>query len=229
VTISIETRILLFHKAIEILECSRILETEPSITKWAWQSRTYVQWHAIAFLLAGLCCPHDREIASRAWRVIIGVFQEWGNDPYEQRSGQLWLPMRKLRDRVQMIWEDRFGTTVEDFLRNADATPGLTPEDLRIPFPSPGAPQKPLVPETTATYLTEAVPLPQDEIPFDSSTDNNMSSLSRDPKRRAFNFMPMLFNLVDSSMPEDLTNVDMESWNETEQYFNLELDRLGQI
>jgi hypothetical protein len=188
-----------------------------------------VQWHAIAFLLAGLCCPHDIEVASRAWRVIIGAFQEWGNDPYEQRSGLLWLPMRKLRDRVKMVWEERFGRTVEDFLGSTNNTTGLTPEDLTV-FPySAELSQAPLAPEAMM-YPAEAVPFPQDEIPFDNSINTNKFSMSKDPNARPrFNFMPMLFNLVDSSAPEDLTNIDMESWNETEQYFNLELDRLGQI
>ena len=169
------------------------------------------------------------EAASRAWRVIIGVFQEWGNDPYEQRSGQLWLPMRKLRDRVQIIWEQRFGRTVEDFLRSTGEIPGLKSEDLRASFQTPGASHTPSVPETTV-FSTEAVAFPPDEIPLDNTINNNVFSLSRDPKsRRGFDFMPMLFNLVDSSMSEDLSNVDMESWNEAEQYFNLELDMLGQI
>lgn len=215
-----------------MLECARTLETAPIITKWAWQSRTYVQWHAIAFLLAGLCCQQEINITSRAWRVIIGAFQEWGSDPYEQRTGLLWQPMRKLKQRVQGIWEGSYGRTVEDLLQTTDKITGnlLDPrQPTAFTNLAMNGTQVPSALNSEPMYLGDGNISTQQNATFRNSMVLNSNSAIDPQARQAFNFMPMLFNLVDSTVAEDLTNIDMESWEQTELYFNMELDRLGQI
>jgi hypothetical protein len=236
---------MLFEKAIESLECARTLETSPIILKWAWQSRTYVQWHAIAFILAGQCCPQVLSVSSRAWRAINGIFKDWGNDPNEQRSGQLWLPMRKLRDRVRTIWEEYNHMTVEQLLSStADASPNTgnsesppffyhgvstnnsssngetvpTPPDLSLPFE----------PEPDVLQLQEQ--LFAFDIPAESSRITHQGNAGA-TAYRGFSLMPQLFDMTDDSWEAtsgDLRNFDLEGWNQTEQYFNLELDSMGQ-
>jgi len=48
---------------------------------------------------------------------------------------------------------------------------------------------------------------------------------------RGFSLMPQLFDMTDDSWEAtsgELGNFDLEGWNQTEQYFNLELDSMGQ-
>ncbi|KAK2872039.1 hypothetical protein FQN49_002615, partial [Arthroderma sp. PD_2] len=56
-----ETHDRLMMTSVEILEFSRLLETNVNTTKWSWLFRTHMQWHAVAFLLSELCvrplCP----------------------------------------------------------------------------------------------------------------------------------------------------------------------------
>jgi hypothetical protein len=236
---------MLFEKAIESLECARILETSPIILKWAWQSRTYVQWHAIAFILAGQCCPQVLSVAARAWRAINGIFKDWGNDPNEQRSGQLWLPMRKLRDRVRTVWEEFNHMTVDELLSStADASPN-TSNSESPPFiyrgvctnssslngeTLPTPPDLPYEPEPDILQLQEQlfafdIPAETARIPHSGSAGATAYPY------RGFSLMPQLFDMTDDSWeatPDDLRNFDLEGWNQTEQYFNLELDRMGQ-
>ena len=70
--------------------------------KWGWLFRTYVQWHAIAFLLSELCVRTKGEAVERAWRALEATAGRWWfplNDTSPYRKGQqgcLWKPLRKL-------------------------------------------------------------------------------------------------------------------------------------
>ncbi|CAE7030569.1 hypothetical protein PTNB73_05436 [Pyrenophora teres f. teres] len=55
ITLPQETKDKLFITSLENVEYSLLLETEARTMKWGWLFRTYVQWHAIAFLLSELC------------------------------------------------------------------------------------------------------------------------------------------------------------------------------
>lgn len=71
--------------------------------KWGWLFRTYVQWHAVAFLLSELCVRTKGEAVERAWRALEATAGRWWfplNDTTPHRSsrgqGCLWNPLRKL-------------------------------------------------------------------------------------------------------------------------------------
>lgn len=91
-----ETRDRLFHTSIEVIEFSRLLETEKTTLKWGWLFRTYVQWHALAFVLSQLCVRTTGTDVDRAWVVIDAVFDEWGGILSGNQRGMLWKPLRKL-------------------------------------------------------------------------------------------------------------------------------------
>ena len=97
-----ETKDKLFITSLENVEYSILLETEARTMKWGWLFRTYVQWHAIAFLLSELCIRTKGEAVERAWRAIEATAGRWWfplNDTSPYRKGQqgfLWKPLRKL-------------------------------------------------------------------------------------------------------------------------------------
>jgi hypothetical protein len=92
----------LFVTSLENIEYSILIETEARTMKWGWLFRTYVQWHAIAFLLSELCTRTKGEAVERAWRALEATAGRWwfplhDTSPYSKgRQGFLWLPLRKL-------------------------------------------------------------------------------------------------------------------------------------
>ncbi|KAH9860864.1 hypothetical protein IAQ61_010598 [Plenodomus lingam] len=92
----------LFITSLENIEYSILLETETRTMKWGWLFRTYVQWHAIAFLLSELCVRTKGEAVDRAWRALEATAGRWWfplNESSTHRKGQqgyLWNPLRKL-------------------------------------------------------------------------------------------------------------------------------------
>lgn len=91
-----ETKDRLFRTSLEVIEFSRLLETEKTTLKWGWLFRTYVQWHAIAFVISQLCIRTIGPEVDKAWMVIEGVFDDWGGTVTSNQRGMLWKPLRKL-------------------------------------------------------------------------------------------------------------------------------------
>jgi hypothetical protein len=106
-----ETKDKLFITSLENIEYSILLETEARTMKWGWLFRTYVQWHAIAFLLSELCVRTKGEAVDRAWRALEATAGRWWN-PLQSTSiyskgqaGCLWKPLRKLMAKARAARE----------------------------------------------------------------------------------------------------------------------------
>ena len=102
-----ETKDKLFLTSLENIEYSILLETEARTMKWSWLFRSYVQWHAIAFLLSELCVRTKGEAVDRAWRALEESAGRWwfplgDASPYRKgKAGCLWKPLRKLLAKAQ--------------------------------------------------------------------------------------------------------------------------------
>ncbi|KAL5117156.1 hypothetical protein ACEQ8H_004981 [Pleosporales sp. CAS-2024a] len=102
-TLPQETKDKLFITSLENIEYSILLETEARTMKWGWLFRTYVQWHAVAFLLSELCVRTKGEAVERAWRALEATAGRWwlplntvDPSPKHRQHGCLWNPLRKL-------------------------------------------------------------------------------------------------------------------------------------
>ncbi|KAL2042014.1 hypothetical protein N7G274_005202 [Stereocaulon virgatum] len=91
----------LFLTSVEVIEFSRLLETDKATVKWGWLFRTYVQWHALAFVLSQLCVRTIGPDVDKAWMVIEDVFNDWGGTVSSNRRGMLWKPLRKLMAKAR--------------------------------------------------------------------------------------------------------------------------------
>ena len=93
-----ETKEKLFITSLENIEYSILLETEARTMKWGWLFKTYMQWHALAFILSELCTRTSGELVERAWSAVEKTRDgRWGMQISEDtRAGHLWRPLKKL-------------------------------------------------------------------------------------------------------------------------------------
>lgn len=96
-----ETKNRLFLTSIEVIEFSHLLETERLTQKWGWLFRTYVQWHALSFVLSQLCVRTSGADVDRAWAAIDSVFEDWSGVASSTKRGMLWKPLGKLMARAR--------------------------------------------------------------------------------------------------------------------------------
>ena len=93
-----ETKEKLFITSLENIEYSILLETEARTMKWGWLFKTYMQWHALAFILSELCHRTNGDLAERAWTAVEKTRDgRWGiHMTGDSRAGHLWRPLKKL-------------------------------------------------------------------------------------------------------------------------------------
>ncbi|KAL9036419.1 MAG: hypothetical protein Q9180_004313 [Flavoplaca navasiana] len=101
--LSEETKNRLFRTSVEVIQWSNLLEKEQSTRKWGWLFRTYVQWHAVAFVLSQLCIRSKGPEVDQAWKVINEIFGDLGGPISPQRRGMLWKPLRNLMNRARAM------------------------------------------------------------------------------------------------------------------------------
>jgi hypothetical protein len=97
-TLPPETKEKLFITSLENIEYSILLETEARTMKWGWLFKTYMQWHALAFILSELCHRTSGDLVERAWVAIESTREgRWDDRMSEANSrGHLWRPLQKL-------------------------------------------------------------------------------------------------------------------------------------
>ncbi|KAL3447117.1 hypothetical protein BJX65DRAFT_277431 [Aspergillus insuetus] len=94
----------LFRDSIEVLQLSAFLLTNKDVQPWAWHSKTHIQWHAVAFVLADLCWRPPSAEGDHAWECVNAVYDQWGTMETE-RKGNMWRPIRRLMARVRYVRE----------------------------------------------------------------------------------------------------------------------------
>lgn len=109
------------------------------LAPWAWKN--WVQWHALAVVLAELIVrPHDPAF-DRVYAVVTKSFHYYATIVADSDSGMLWKPIAKLMRRVQRIKQDlhfesaqtplgQLVTIQETHINAAEQQPILFSQDL---------------------------------------------------------------------------------------------------
>ncbi|CZR67552.1 uncharacterized protein PAC_17451 [Phialocephala subalpina] len=96
-----EIRDFLFTSSLETFEDWRSVMNSRELRKWSWLCRTYVQWHAFAFILSELGNREASEETERAWKLVDTLFYEWEDVPDEKRNPLRWKPLQFLRQKAE--------------------------------------------------------------------------------------------------------------------------------
>ena len=191
-TLSQDTKDRLFMSSIEIVEYGRILESEATTKQWGWLFHTYVQWHAIAYILGELCIRPHSMIVDRAWRAVDGVFNDLGGvvSHSESTTSMLWQPMRKLMARARWKREENMQAQIQqgqisnelginsDYMHQSPS--GLS----SIPDEAPCPTRDRLYPQTTDTtnlvadqnLISELYPTANDASSRSSNSNSNSNT-----------------------------------------------------
>ena len=97
----------LYITSVEVIEFSYLLEQNENTSKWGWLFRTYMQWHAVAFVLSELCVRPSGPTYERAWKAVESVFDKRILEPTSRQKGMLWKPLRQLWTRAREVREKR--------------------------------------------------------------------------------------------------------------------------
>lgn len=149
-----ETKEKLFITSLENIEYSLLLETESRTMKWGWLFKTYMQWHALAFILSELCDRTTGDLVDRAWNAVEKTRDgRWGmNISENSRAGHLWRPLKKLYRKAK---EARERGLKEEALTRHNST--LAPQRTYSPNQNPMFDHRARSPMTRAPLSTAQI------------------------------------------------------------------------
>ncbi|KAI9040170.1 fungal specific transcription factor domain-containing protein [Aspergillus affinis] len=92
----------LYLLAIDIVDISARLKTEPQSQKWSWLLTGYQQYRPLAFLLNELCYRQECEAVHHAWKVVEDAVTRWPDQVRASVSGKVLAGLRQRARRVQL-------------------------------------------------------------------------------------------------------------------------------
>lgn len=152
------SRELVLKTAVENLEYSHLLNTEPAAAQWRWYFNTRVQWHALAAALAELCVQDKGPLVERAWKVVDAHFRHWAEYVADSRKGMLWRPIKKLMTKAQ-------SKRAESNMKSMSITPQQPLPQFENPAyghfydPNPGSPATSFLRDPASGVAMEYLPI----------------------------------------------------------------------
>jgi hypothetical protein len=99
----------------------------PELRPWAWKN--WVQWHALAVVLAELTIHPEGPQSDRAYSIATRSFQYYSQIVADSESGMLWRPIAKLMRRVRSMRQSAGLHSLPYFSHVSD--PGQLPAEQR--------------------------------------------------------------------------------------------------
>lgn len=108
--------------AVNNLRASEAIASDSETAQYRWM--VWVQWHALAVALAGLCSIRDTKLANEAWVHVEQAYARNIAVVADQRNGMLWRPIEKLYKKA---------TAYRDHGRTLSISKDFSPLDPQIP------------------------------------------------------------------------------------------------
>jgi hypothetical protein len=89
--------------SLDVMEKTIQISIDSSSQPFRWIYTIWVQWHALAVMIAELCVQIEGPSVERAWNVLNVVFEETAQLVADSDKGRLWRPIRKLMKKAQAI------------------------------------------------------------------------------------------------------------------------------
>ena len=166
----------ILYYAVVVMEKNAMIYSEANVGPYKWISTIWVQWHALAVMLAELCVQTEGPMVERAWAVADSSFQMISHHVADSEKGRLWRPIRKLMNQASSVRRQHLERRPSSPDRDVAHPAIVTPQNLPWSDPQPD------VASTSAA--------PSSDTPFDFSgmgqqvrpalTDLNVSQLSMD-------------------------------------------------
>jgi hypothetical protein len=93
----------ILHLSVEVMEKAIEVSLDPCANPYRWHSTIWVQWHALAVMIAELCVQTEGPTVERAWNIVPAAFEETARYIADSDTGRLWRPIKKLMSRAQEV------------------------------------------------------------------------------------------------------------------------------
>ena len=91
----------------------------------------WVQWHALAVALAGLCSVRDTPLAKTAWVYVEKAYDRHSKQVADSRNGKLWRPVEKLYRKASAFRDGISESAIKTHKKSA-SLPKAPPPDVDV-------------------------------------------------------------------------------------------------
>lgn len=102
-TMPADERNTLLKASVDIIHFTHVLALDDRVNDWQWYFRGYVQWHAIAIVVAELGCNDNAQFVDTAWQVLDPVLADWDAMYKMKRDEPAWDHVNALIERARLI------------------------------------------------------------------------------------------------------------------------------
>lgn len=124
-----------FMTSVEVVEFGALLGRSKNTVKWSWLFKTYLQWHAVVYVLSELCTRplgHDFE---RAWNAVDSLYDRHMVEQTKGHRGVLWRPLKQLHARAKKRRAEILGKSPASSISNASLPSDSPAQNLINGFP----------------------------------------------------------------------------------------------
>ena len=93
----------ILHISVEIMEKAMKFSMDESLKPFIWISRIWVQWHALAIMIAELCVQVEGPAVERAWSIVNVAYDQVSRLISDSEKGRLFRPIKKLMQKATTV------------------------------------------------------------------------------------------------------------------------------
>lgn len=127
-----------FMTSVEVVEFGILLMQGKNTAKWAWLFKTYMQWHAVAYVLSELSHMPPGPDFDRAWKAVDSVYDKRMVARHKGQRGVLWRPLKQLYERAKVRGNQIGGQSTASPHSNADSHHTSSSGSQGMPTPGNG-------------------------------------------------------------------------------------------
>ena len=80
----------LLQASVDIIQLSHSVSVNKNVKEWLWYFRGWVQWHAIAIVIAELGGNKNQQFVQSAWTVLDPILADWNRVYKAKRDEPAW-------------------------------------------------------------------------------------------------------------------------------------------
>ena len=100
---SAKERFGLLQASVDIIRLSHSVSVYKNVEDWLWYFRGWVQWHAIAIVIAELGCNKSQQFVNAAWAVLDPILADWDKVYKAKRDEPAWEHVNTLIERARQM------------------------------------------------------------------------------------------------------------------------------
>jgi hypothetical protein len=197
----------ILYLAVQVVEKAIQVSVTAATNPFRWFSSIWVQWHALAVMIAELCVQTEGPTVERAWAIVDAAFDETAQHIADSDKGRLWRPIKKLMNKAQAVRRKHL----------EDATPSLSS------LPHQGVPKssdQPTTPLPTTRLFDANVTQADAEPNLLDNTFRLAQCRAADSDPALFNWDQWLATNTSAQMDHNNSQLDKMAWTNWEAFID---------